>query len=299
MYEINIPKDPSNKLAISLNYFFPGENEIDFWDDYNFSPLILYENLGFDYYFLPNFKWGRDKDYKNIMNYFNILKKILIDKGFPVVIGEIGIYNKHSEKNSIIQFLYTIFSISSENEGILPCLWDISEKAEGDLNYYYNKETNEWNDKIIGENFLKISKGNFIKQSNYYYQNNIETDDPSIYAYIHIDIGFKKVKTIILNVKIVNNNDISKNEIPVSIFTCDKDQEWYEIECMNAKRQYDGSFTFTIDVTNIECYYYIEALTWWGSEFVALNYLTVIYEEKYSFFDYKSYKSAILKEINK
>ena len=145
---------------------------------------------------------------------------------------------------------------------------------------------------------MQISKGNFIKQSNYYYQNNTETDEPSIYGYIHIDIGFKKVKTIILNVRIVDNY-FSVNDISVSIYTCYKNQEWYEIEYKNVKRQYDGSFTYTIDATNLECYYYIEALTWWGPEFVVLNYLKLIYEENYSFFDYKSYKSAILKEINK
>jgi hypothetical protein len=187
VYQLNIPKDPFNKLAVSLNYFFPGENDIEFLDEYYYiEPIFLYDIVGFDYYFLPNFKWGRDKDYKKIMYYFNNLKRILIDKGIPVVIGEIGIYNKYIEKNSIRQFLYTIFSISSENEGILPCLWDISEKVEGDMNYYYNKETNEWVDKIIGENLFKISKGNFIKKSNYYYQNNIETDDSSLNRFIHI-----------------------------------------------------------------------------------------------------------------
>ena len=299
LYEIHIPKDPAKKLAISLNYFFPAENNFEFWDEYyDITPIFLYDNLGIDYYFLPNFKWGRDKDYKNIMFYFSILRRVLVDKGFPVVIGEVGIYNKHSEKNSIRQFLYTIFSISSENEGILPCLWDISEKVEGDMKYYYNKETNEWNDKIIGENFLKISKGNFIKNSKYYYKDNIETDDSNGYGYIHIDIGSKKVKKIILNVKIVDNYT-SENDISVSILTCYKDQDWYEIECINGRRQYDGTFTYTIDVTNMECYYYVEATTWWGFEFVALNYLTIIYEENYSFFDYKSFKSDVLKEISK
>ena len=95
------------------------------------------------------------------------------------------------------------------------------------------------------------------------------------------------------------DNFISENDISVSIFTYYIDLEWNEIECMNGRRQYDGSFTYTIDVTNMECYYYVEAYTWWGLEFVALNYLTVIYEENYSFFDYKSYKSSVLKEINK
>ena len=301
IYELNIPKDPANKLAISLNYFFAGEDSPDFWSEYfNIDLIHLYNNLGIDYYFLPNFKWGKDKDYKEIMNYFTKLKRILIDKGYPVVIGEIGIYNKYSDKNSIRQFLYTIFSISSENEGILPCLWDISEKVEGDMKCYYNKETNEWADKIIGENLLKISKGDFIKSANYYYKNNIETDDSCEFGFIHIDIGSKKVKTIILNVEIVDNFTSDYDDFSVSIFIYDKSQNWHEIECnKGGKRQYDGSFTYTIDASNMECYNYVEAVSWMGINLVALNYLTIIYEENYNYFDYKSYKSAVLKEINK
>jgi hypothetical protein len=167
LYEANIPKDAANKLAIFLNYFFPGEDDVAFWNEYyDFELISFHDNIGLEYYFLPNYKWGRDKDYKNIANFFSNVKRILINKGYPVVIGEIGIYNKYLEKSSIRQFLYTIFSISSENEGILPCLWDISEKIEGEMKCYYNKETNEWYDEKIGENFLKISKGNFIKPTN-------------------------------------------------------------------------------------------------------------------------------------
>ena len=301
LYALNIPKDPANKLAISLNYFFAGEESPDFWSEYLDIDLIhLYDNIGIDYYFLPNFKWGKDKDYKDIMNYFSTLKRILIDKGYPVVIGEIGIYNKYADKNSIRQFLYTIFAISSENEGILPCLWDISEKIEGDMKYYYNKETNEWADKMIGENLFKISKGDSIKAANYYNKNNIETDDSCVFGYIHIDFGSKKVKTVILNVEIMDNFTFNYDEIPVSILIFDKNENCYEIECTKGgKRQYDGSITYTIDVTNIECYNYVEAVSWIGTKFVALNYLTLIYQENYNFFDYKSYKSAVLKEISK
>ena len=296
-YEISIPEDPSNKLAISLNYYFPGN---DFSEDEsgNEDPIILYNNLGIDYWLFSNNNWGRDSDYKKLLSYFSILKKIISDKGCQIVIGEIGIFNKNVKKTSIRQFLYSIFSISSDNEGILPCLWDISEKIGGDMNYYYNKEINDWTDKVIGENFLKISKGNYIKISNYYYKSNKETEYINEYGYIHIDIGFKKVTTIILNIKILDNYS-SEDDISFGLLTCQKNQDYYEIECINGKRQYDGSLTYTIDATKIECYYYIQALTWWSNKSAVLNYLTVIYEDYYYFLDYKSYKSAILNEINK
>ena len=296
-YSIKIPEDPSNKLAISLNYYFPGDDSFGEGSE-NEEPIILYDNSGFDYWFFLNNNWGRDSDYKKLIYHFSILKKQLIDKGYPIVIGEIGIFNKKVKKDLVRQFLYSVFSISLENKGILPCLWDISEKIGGDMIYYYNKEINEWTDKIIGENFLKISKGNYIKISNYYFRSNIETEEPILYKLIHINIGLRKVKTIILNLNIVDIY-ISIEEISVSIIINKKNQDWVEIECnKGGKRQYDGSLTYTIDVTNMECYYYIEAISWFGTEFVKLNYLTVIYEDKYSFVDYKSYKSAVLKEIS-
>jgi len=299
-YELSIPKDTANKFAISLNYFFPGIENFENWEEYDdIEPIFLYYYFGLDYFFYPNFNWGSDSDYKELLYYFSILKNILIDKGFPIVIGEIGIYYKNTDISSVRQFLYTIFSISLEHEGILPCLWDISEKIGVDKNFYYNKEINEWTDKIIGENFLKISKGNYIKTSNYYYRSNIETENANLYRYIHINIGFKKVKTIILNLNIVDIY-ISIEEISVSIIINKKNQDLVEIECnKGGKRQYDGSLTYTIDVTNMECYYYIEAISWFGTESVKLNYLTVIYEDKYNIVDYKSYKSAVLKEISK
>ena len=98
----------------------------------------------------------------------------------------------------------------------------------------------------------------------------------------------------------MDNSTSDYDEISVSIFIYDKDQNWNEIECnKGGKRQYDGSFTYTIDASNMECYNYIEAVSWMGINLVALNYLTIIYEDNYNYFDYKSYKSAVLKEISK
>ena len=118
-----IPKDPYNKLGISLFYYFP-------CGEYNsFSALEsikLYSNTGYSDSVYPLMEWSSPKNYKDIVSNFDIMKKNLVDKGFPVIIGEVGILNDYIRKNnSIEQFLYTIFSMSYEYEGILPCLWDI------------------------------------------------------------------------------------------------------------------------------------------------------------------------------
>ena len=54
-----------------------------------------------------------------------------MDKGFPVIIGEAGILIKNSNANLFSQFLYVLFSMFSEYDGIMACLCDNPESNEG------------------------------------------------------------------------------------------------------------------------------------------------------------------------
>jgi len=64
-------------------------------------------------------QWGSNHNYKTIINSFNYMKQNFTDKGFPVIISEVGMLNDYIKKNnSIEQFLYTLFSISIEYEGM-------------------------------------------------------------------------------------------------------------------------------------------------------------------------------------
>ena len=62
--EYIIPKDPYNKLAISLCYFFPLEVNNKF---NNLKPINLYNKLGFDNTIFPLMEWGSSKNYKDIV----------------------------------------------------------------------------------------------------------------------------------------------------------------------------------------------------------------------------------------
>jgi len=99
-FEYKIPKDPYNKLAISLWYYFPLE-------DYNglnpLEPFNLYNRLGFSDILFPLMEWGSSISYKNIITNFDYLKNNLTDKGFPVIIGEVGILNNYIIKNIIFR----------------------------------------------------------------------------------------------------------------------------------------------------------------------------------------------------
>ena len=56
---------------------------------------------------------------------------------------------------------------------------------------------------------------------------------------------------------------------------------------------YDGSYTYTFDVSDRDFNNYIQIQKWWGQQFITMNYLTVIFEESQIFINYKEYKKAL------
>jgi len=199
MDEFNIPKDPYNKLAISLFYYFPSTGS----DTDNILETInLYNSLGFDNEIFLSMEWGSSQNYKGIIRFFDYLKENFAEKGFPVIIGEVGILNDYiKENNSIEQFIYTLFSLSYEYEGILPCLWDIPMTSSNDNNFYFNKENNKWSDDKYEKIFNKISKGMTIKLYDYYFQTNLETEDIPVNGYYSKFSGSKRIIKILINAK--------------------------------------------------------------------------------------------------
>ena len=293
--EYKVPKDPYNKLAISIYYYFPCE-------DYNplniLDSISLYDIYGYFEIVYPVMEWGSSQNYKNIISNFNYMNKNFIDKGFPVMIGEVGILNDYIKKNnSIEQLLYSIFSMSFEHEGILPCLWDIPIVSTTYKNFYFNKESSEWSNDKYQKIFNKISKGKFIKSLDYYYQTNLETEDISYFGYYTIDTGQKRIMKIFVNVRFfVHINDY----IVMTVYSSNKDSAYLEFNFKekDGKRQYDGTSIFTVDGSEIELSSYAQVTAWFGEEDMIINNITVQYEEEYLYFDYISYKSDILKEIN-
>ena len=66
----------------------------------------------------------------------------------------------------------------------------------------------------------------------------------------------------------------------------------------NGKKQYDGTYFITIDVKNKNCSNYFEIVKYYGQKTVTFNNVTIEFEESFLYFDYKTYKSNILKNIN-
>jgi endoglucanase len=293
-YKLDIPQDPSNKTAVSLHYYFPFE----ILDEYEIEPLDWYDKFGFLYEALPITKWGSEYDYKQIMEKMELLKSIFINNGIPVILGEVGILSKYNSNiSSNREFLYTLFSLTKEINGIMACLWDNSEKIS-EYNNYYNRETNIWNDEIIRKNIFKISKDNELKLSDYYITTNLEV----IYSYLdfyYSNISNKKLLKIIINAKIFGIIGI---DFDILITYVNKENKWIDLFLTKkeGKKQYDGTTTFKVDVSSedLNNEIYVMILEEEVNKNIFINKVTFEYKEYFTYFDYASYKNSILKELN-
>ena len=287
-----IPIDPGENIGLSIHYYFPSQFTMEPDDE-----PWYYNSSGYIYEIPPFQNWGNQKDYNEMLQNFELLKKSYLDKGIVIVLSEIGVITEHKkEKESIREYLYALFSFARDYKGIVPCLWDTSNKNTGDMNYF-DREINQWYDELIKVNFIKISKKKFVKPTEYYVNINIERATTSESEdYIHISIGIRTPKSIIFNVKITNK---TLSEISFHLVTENKNNEWYvfEIKGLRGQKQYDGSYTFNYDTQNMDFNTYIRIQKYIGSESITLNYLAIEFEESFTSFDIINYKNAVLNNI--
>ena len=109
------------------------------------------------------------------MKNFENIKESYTSNGIVVILSEISAAtNLKKEEKSIVEYLNAIFSFAMNYEGIAPCLWDTSNQNTGDMNYF-NRGKNQWYNQKIKENFINISKGKYVKPSNYFFNTTFET----------------------------------------------------------------------------------------------------------------------------
>jgi len=224
---------------------------------------------------------------------FEIMKNNFVNKGIPVILSEVGVYTEErKELKSIREYLYMVFSMSSDYDGIMCCLWDTSNKKYGNMNYY-DRENDKWYDEKLKEYLIQISKGKYFKPIDFYIKIHSETViNPFLRKNLQIKIGARKAMKIILNARLTRTLFI---DLEFTITSYDAFRKSFEIkyEKSNGKKQYDGTYIFIIDVSKIECYEYIIVSKSYGNQFIALNNLTVEFEDNFQSIDYKSYKAAI------
>jgi len=95
-----------------------------------------------------------------------------------------------------------VFSISSDFDGIMSCLWDTSNKEFGEMNFY-DRENDTWYDEKLKENFLEISRGKYVKPTDFYIKTHFETVTISVLGgTLEIKVGARKALKIIINLRL-------------------------------------------------------------------------------------------------
>jgi hypothetical protein len=283
-----IPIDPSRKLAISLYYYYP----LEFAMEPNDNPWTWVDSSGVSHITKPISKWGTEYNYKELYIYFQNFKEVFVDKGYPVIISEVGVVTEDKKDiNSIREYLYSVFSMTRSFKGIMSCLWDTSNKKIGIMNYY-DRVNDKWYDEVIRDNFMKISQGDFLKFTDFsYYSNRDTVNNLNEKGFLVIKIGKKKVKKVIFNVKI----STSYYEVNFGVQTNKKNSFYHNfmINGPEGKKNFDGSYTYTIDVSKRDYNDYVEAQKWWHRESSNIIYLSVIFDKEYTFFNYTAYKNSL------
>jgi hypothetical protein len=278
---------------VSIHYYNPQR----FTKEVYFEPYSWTDYDGVVYYYEPTLSWGDTEEYFQIITEFEMMKNTFVNKGIPIIINEVGVFTEEKKEiESIREYLYMVFSISSDINGIMSCLWDTSNIIFGDMNFY-DRENDKWYDDKLKENFLQISRGKYIKPTDFYIQTHFETVTMTyIQGGIEIKIGARKALKIIVNARITGTLFI---DAKINIFSYDSLGNSFQIQFgkSNVKKQYDGTHVITVDVSKINCYDYILVSMDKTLNHITLNNLTVEFEESFQSIDNKSFKASIKKYI--
>ena len=225
-------------MAISIHYLMPST----FTRQYYFGPFNWTDGncIAFNYESVWN--CGNHIDYFQMFTNFELMNNAFISK------GNWCLCRRKKKLESIRECLYTIFSISSDYDEILSCLWDTSNKQYGNMNFY-DRENDIWYNEKLKEKFIQISKGKYVKPKDFYIKINFETATiPYLEGTVQLKIGSRKALAIILNARLT---EILFIDLDFTIYTYDYLGRYYGInfEKSDGKKQDDGAYIFTLDVS--------------------------------------------------
>mgnify|MGYP002624260009 FL=1 len=285
-----MPEDKANKLAISIHYYLPPQFTVE--SDKN--PWTWTDDQGVVHEITPLQKWGDESNYQEMLTNFETMKKAFVDKGIPVILGEVGVLTEEQkEKASIREFLLAEYSFTAGYDGFMSILWDTSKNTAGDMNFY-NRETDKWYDEQIRDNFINIAAGKFVDPTKYLVDSNSETStNVDSDGNIQINIGSKKVTKVIFNAKI--SSAVNIWDVGFGVASADSTGKWFGDPVGGAEgvKQTDGTYTFTVDVSQKDFNDYVQVQRWWGNDNITINYATVEFEGTAKRLDYNAYKAAL------
>ena len=99
-----MPTDKANKLAISIHYYLPPQFTVE--SDKN--PWTWTDDQGVVHEITPMTTWGTEADYKEMVTNYETMKKAFVDKGIPVILGEVGVLTEEQKKKILLENFYML-----------------------------------------------------------------------------------------------------------------------------------------------------------------------------------------------
>ena len=127
-----MPKDPINRLILSIHYYTP----------YTFAGLEKDETWG-----KARPTWGTPADIAELDANLQKLKTHYLDKGVPIILGEYGATIKTKEPESVRLYILSVAE-KAFKLGICPMLWDPGS--------HFNRRTLQFNDPDLLKGLQKI-----------------------------------------------------------------------------------------------------------------------------------------------
>ena len=109
---------------------------------------------------------------------------------------------------------------------------------------------------------------------------------------MRIYIGVKKVLKVIFNAMISTKNLTEVSFLVVSNDINSKRAE-ISVPAKNGERKYDGSYSFTVDVSHNDNNDFMQIEKESGKEYITFNYFTCEFAQSHTFFDYNEYIKVI------
>ena len=137
-----MPKDPANRMAVSVHYYSPA------------GFAILEEDADWG---KATPTWGSEQDYASLRSEMDMMKTNFTDKGIPVIIGEYGCPTKNKEPDSVRRFLSSVCE-EAYTRGHCPVMWSTPGG-------HYDREKCQMADRELQKKLFEIGGKEFRPQT--------------------------------------------------------------------------------------------------------------------------------------
>ncbi|MCL2456529.1 MAG: cellulase family glycosylhydrolase [Defluviitaleaceae bacterium] len=138
-----IPRDPQNRLAVSVHYYTPAVFAI-LEQDATWGKMRM--------------DWGTDADFEELNRLMDMVKHRFIDAGVPVILGEFGSPRPGVKDDGAVYKFITSVAEAAFVRGFAPILWCVSIREVPERGVFFSRVNFKMIDPKMEQRFREISQ---------------------------------------------------------------------------------------------------------------------------------------------